>query len=351
MVRIFAALLLALALLAAAFGGFWFLALRYAEAALAQQLGEQLGATLSYDMPVWQPDFSQVHVTLPNVLVRIVPPGSSATLILKAHELDLMSGFFDQRQRLRVRLPKEVQMVWQETGKAGDKETFYSWVGENPNLTFMNMDSGDAVLVRIPAGRLSQDDATLLAFTDGYLGWMPGKQAGGRRLELGMKNVRGVAGAADDMVLRAEFAPAPALAEQMLRWLHTRTPESRRIVLERLVAWMRGGGHLRLEHGVLKTGSSEVAVMGHLTADSSGRPQGELTATANTGEALVDWIEKSGLLLPGDVEERYRRENVMAKLRERVPNVQVVIHQGTVIMNTQRIGPADTLADMVGKWR
>lgn len=353
-IRIFSALLLALALLAAAFAGFWLMSLRYAEAALVRQLEERLGAQIRYKAPQWQPDFSQVRVWLPEVTMTMTPPGTRATVTVTVPLLELRSSFFDQGRRLVVRLPQATQMVWQDGGR---REAF-EWLTEGTELTFLQENSRGSVLVRSPALRVQRKEggAPLLQLTDGYLGWTPiaagNPGAGGYRLDVGAKSVKGVAGSADDVLLKVSMGQVPPLGPLTVRWLLERNEAARAAWLRELVAWMRKGGQVVLHHAVLRAGPEEMAVFGELQADRDGTPLGNLVVTANRGGDLVAWLHSSGLLLPGDVEEMFRRRQVFGLLTESagMARVNLVLHQGVVIMNTQRVGPANTLDAMVARW-
>ena len=92
--RLVTALLLAIVLAVGAFAGFWYLALQYAERTLATQLGHQLGATIAYGKPEWVPALDQMDVVLPNVEIRMTPPGAEkAELRLKMPLMELISSF------------------------------------------------------------------------------------------------------------------------------------------------------------------------------------------------------------------------------------------------------------------
>ena len=350
-IRIVAALLLAIALLAAAFAGFWLVSLRYAEAALVKQLEDRLGAKISYKAPQWQPDFGQVRVWLPDVTMTMTPPGTRAEVTVTMPLLELRSSFFDQARRLVVRLPQRAQLVWHDAAR----NDVYELLTEGTEFTFLQENGKGSVLVRSPAlrvGLMAGGEARpLLLLTDGYFGWSPG-QTGGYQVDLGAKSVSGVAGRAEDVLLKATLNRMPVLGARTVQVLVERSPAARRLWLQGLAEWMRAGGALTLHHAVLRNGTEELAAFGELEADRDGIPLGKVSLTASRGADLVGWLQASGLLLPGDMEEMFRRQQIFSLMTESagMARASLVLHQGVAIMNTQRVGPVNKLGAMVARW-
>lgn len=344
LVRIISAFLLAVLLLVGGYMVFWWLALQAAEQALVNRVGGSLGASITYDAPIWLPDPAQIRVMLPNISLRLTPEGTSATVLIRLPEATLQSGFFEADRRIQITLPP----TWQVALVGDDPQTF-EVANSNGRLLLLNGPGLQQVVYEADRSAVTTGHgASVLSVVQPLFSW---KDENGKRLL--RASAHNMQGTGRDMMQNVVVEVSPrkltGLATPTWQVLTGRDANAIRSWFYALIEMGRRGGELDVPVISMKNDKVSATFFGNLGVARDGTPEGELTVTAGKADDIKEWLEAGKLFRTVSVEEEYRRRRVWENLTDARPQANLIFHQGTVIMNTQRVGRATSITEVVDK--
>lgn len=344
MIRILSGFLLAVCLTVAVFAGFYYASLRYAETRLAEALAQRLGGTITYGTPQWMPRFDGIQFRLPNVLVR-APLTSGGLVVAELPDLILSSGFFQEKSRLLVLFPQT--WVLRLVPKTGNTSV-YQIQQDGGQLSLHTTKEGaeesvaQARTLRVTSmqgGRSYSAQNVMVGYTQGFPA---------ATLQFGAQNMVGTG--ADEVTASFSYTQLPALLATVQNAAQGLTPHPLDALTDTFVQTMQQGSRLQVERFVLTRGTGSVSGWGDIALDAKGRLRGSLSVMAQNASQLHALLDASHLLgLPG-FEETFRRQQLWHDLETDRPLLNLTLHQGIAIINTQNVGVTLPLKDMADQW-
>lgn len=332
--RVIGALILALLLGIAAYGGFWLVSLNYNSAQMEGAVEQALGGKLEHGKQEWIPELMQVKVRWPSAVLALE---AGPVHTIEMNDIIMVSGFLSHK-RWRLLLPPVVKLRM-ANGRQLTLKTFGAeliWLEQDSRLIFR------AEQLEV----IGVGGDVLAAVRDVMIERRPTDE--GVRINLASRPM--FDGQSEGGILSGQVVLPEPVVSALLAYLGGDPKPTRRKFFGLGVERLRLSGRTAvLDNVSFKAGNVSGAIYGDLKVLRNGNFAGQLVITADSPERLIGWLESSGAVDARTITEDIGARELKSRMDKYRPTVRLETIPDAMLLNGYQVGAVPRVADMVNR--